>query len=92
MPSYRVCFINEIPRNEKLFRCCQRSIFIRSARTPGKGDRGREEAIRQTRRHPRLENSRSSDRDRANRHRDDTRRRHTFPGHLQWECTLGIET
>jgi hypothetical protein len=36
MPSYRVCFINEIPRNEKLFRCCQRSIIIRSARTPGR--------------------------------------------------------
>jgi hypothetical protein len=34
MPSYRVCFINEIPRNEKLFRCYQRSIIIRSARTP----------------------------------------------------------
>ena len=42
MPSYRVCFINEIPRgniNEiprgnKLFRCCQRSIVIRSARSP----------------------------------------------------------
>ena len=34
MPSYRVCFINEIPRNERLFRCCQRSIVIRSARTP----------------------------------------------------------
>jgi len=33
MPSYRVCFINEIPRNEKLFRCCQRSMIIRSART-----------------------------------------------------------
>jgi hypothetical protein len=33
MPSYRVCFMNEIPRNEKLFRCCQRSIIIRSART-----------------------------------------------------------
>ena len=31
MPSYRVCFINEIPRNERLFRCCQRSIVIRSA-------------------------------------------------------------
>jgi hypothetical protein len=31
MPSYRVCFINEIPRNERLFRCCQRSIIIRSA-------------------------------------------------------------
>jgi hypothetical protein len=38
MPSYRVCFINEIPRNEKLFRCCQRPIIIRSART---SDRGR---------------------------------------------------
>jgi hypothetical protein len=34
MPSYRVRFINEIPRNERLFRCCQRSIIIRSARTP----------------------------------------------------------
>jgi hypothetical protein len=34
MPSYRVSFINEIPRNEKLFRCCQRVIVIRSARTP----------------------------------------------------------
>jgi len=33
MPSYRVCFINEIPRNQKLFRCCQRSIVVRSART-----------------------------------------------------------
>jgi hypothetical protein len=33
MSSYRVSFINEIPRNEKLFRCCQRSIIIRSART-----------------------------------------------------------
>ena len=34
MPSYRVRFINEIPRNERLFRCCQRSIIVRSARTP----------------------------------------------------------
>jgi hypothetical protein len=34
MPSYRVCFINEIPRDSKLFRCCQRSIVIRSARSP----------------------------------------------------------
>ena len=31
MPTYRVCFMNEIPRNDKLFRCCQRSIIIRSA-------------------------------------------------------------
>jgi len=31
MPNYRVRFINEIPRNEQLFRCCQRSIVIRSA-------------------------------------------------------------
>ena len=31
MPGYRVCFINEIPRNDKLFRCCQRSLMIRSA-------------------------------------------------------------
>jgi hypothetical protein len=34
MPSYRVCFINEIPRNNKLFRCCQRSIIIPSAPSP----------------------------------------------------------
>jgi hypothetical protein len=33
MSSYRVCFINEIPRHEKLFRCCQRTIVIRSARS-----------------------------------------------------------
>ena len=33
MPSYRVRFINEIPRNERLFRCCQRSIIVRSAST-----------------------------------------------------------
>jgi hypothetical protein len=31
MPSYRACFINEIPRNDKLFRCCQRTIVIPSA-------------------------------------------------------------
>jgi len=31
MPAYHVCFMNEIPRNNKLFRCCQRSIVIRSA-------------------------------------------------------------
>lgn len=31
MPSYRVCFMNEIPRNDRLFRCCQRSILIPSA-------------------------------------------------------------
>ena len=34
MTSYRVCFFNEIPRNDRLFRCCQRSIVIRAARTP----------------------------------------------------------
>jgi hypothetical protein len=31
MPGYHVRFINEIPQNERLFRCCQRSIIIRSA-------------------------------------------------------------
>ena len=31
MPSYRVCFMNEIPRNDRLFRCCQRSILVRFA-------------------------------------------------------------
>ena len=34
MPSYRVCFINDIPRSDKLFHCCQRSIVIRVARSP----------------------------------------------------------
>ena len=34
MPGYRVCFFNEIPRDGRLFRCCQRSIVIRAARTP----------------------------------------------------------
>jgi hypothetical protein len=34
MSSYRVFFMNEIPRNDKLFRCCQRSIIIRLARSP----------------------------------------------------------
>jgi hypothetical protein len=29
--DYRVCFLNDIPRNDKLFRCCQRSIVVRSA-------------------------------------------------------------
>jgi hypothetical protein len=33
MASYRVRFVNEIPRNDKLFRCCQRVIVIRSARS-----------------------------------------------------------
>ncbi|HTW87010.1 MAG TPA: hypothetical protein VMD75_03285 [Candidatus Binataceae bacterium] len=33
MTSYRVCFMNEFPRNDKLFRCCQRSVLIRSARS-----------------------------------------------------------
>ncbi len=31
MASYLVCFMNEIPRNRKLFRCCQRAIIIASA-------------------------------------------------------------
>ncbi len=31
MASYQVCFMNEIPRNRKLFRCCQRAIIIASA-------------------------------------------------------------
>lgn len=34
MPSYRVSFINQIPRGGRLFRCCQRSIVIRRARSP----------------------------------------------------------
>jgi hypothetical protein len=31
MPSYCVRFINEIARNERLYRCCQRAIIIQSA-------------------------------------------------------------
>ena len=34
MTGYRVCFFNEIPRNHQLFKCCQRAIVIRAARTP----------------------------------------------------------
>ena len=34
MPSYRVRFINEIARNERLYRCCQRVIIIQSAPSP----------------------------------------------------------
>ena len=34
MPSYRVSFFNDIPRNAKLFHCCQRSIVVRAARSP----------------------------------------------------------
>ena len=34
MPSYRVSFINDIPRGGKLFHCCQRSVVIRAARNP----------------------------------------------------------
>ena len=40
MPSDRVCFIYKIPRNDRLFRCCQRSIIIRSARTPERAIEG----------------------------------------------------
>jgi hypothetical protein len=32
MPSYRVSFVNEIARNDKVFHCVQRTILIRSAR------------------------------------------------------------
>ena len=34
MPSYRVSFMNDIPRGGKLFHCCQRLIVIRAARNP----------------------------------------------------------
>ena len=34
VPSYRVSFINDIPRSAKLFHCCQRSIVVRTARSP----------------------------------------------------------
>ena len=34
MPSYRVSFMNDIPRGGKLFHCCQRSVVIRAARNP----------------------------------------------------------
>ena len=35
MASYRVNVMNEIPGNDRLFRCCQRSILIRSAPRAG---------------------------------------------------------
>ena len=44
MPSYRVCFMNEIPKNDKLFHCCQRSIIVNSAPS---GEQAIEEAKRQ---------------------------------------------
>ena len=34
MPTYRVSFMNDIPRGGKLFHCCQRSIVISAARSP----------------------------------------------------------
>jgi 1,2-phenylacetyl-CoA epoxidase PaaB subunit len=34
LADYRVCFLNNIPRNDRLYRCCQRSIVVRSARDP----------------------------------------------------------
>jgi hypothetical protein len=34
MPSYRVSFINDIPRGGRLYHCCQRSVVIRAARSP----------------------------------------------------------
>jgi hypothetical protein len=33
MSSYRVFFVNEVPRGEKLIRCCQRIILVRSAKS-----------------------------------------------------------
>jgi 1,2-phenylacetyl-CoA epoxidase PaaB subunit len=33
MSSYRVFFVNEVPQGERLFRCCQRMILVRSARS-----------------------------------------------------------
>jgi hypothetical protein len=40
MTSYRVCFLNEIARNAKVYRCCQRSILIRLARSPERAIEG----------------------------------------------------
>jgi len=34
LTDYRVCFLNDIPRNDKLFRCCQRSFVVRSSQSP----------------------------------------------------------
>ncbi len=33
MPVYRVCFLNQISRDSGFFRCRQRSVVIRSARS-----------------------------------------------------------
>src|SRR5579871_2273569 len=37
LTSYRVCFFNEIPRNDRIFKCCQRSNVVRSAASPEQG-------------------------------------------------------
>ncbi len=34
MPSYRVDFMNEFARNSQVHKVCQRSIVVRSARSP----------------------------------------------------------
>jgi hypothetical protein len=34
VPSYRVDFLNQFARNEKVFRVCQRSIVVRKAESP----------------------------------------------------------
>lgn len=34
MPSYRVDFMNEFARNRRVHKVCQRSIVVRSARSP----------------------------------------------------------
>jgi hypothetical protein len=44
MTSYRVCFFNEIPRNDRLFKCCQRSIVIRAGARPNGQSKPRKSA------------------------------------------------
>ncbi len=34
MLSYRVSFVNKLPKGGRLFRCCQRVLLIRRARSP----------------------------------------------------------
>ncbi|HTT78754.1 MAG TPA: hypothetical protein VMF86_03660, partial [Stellaceae bacterium] len=34
LAEYRVCFLNKFSRNERIYKCCQRSIVIRLAPNP----------------------------------------------------------
>jgi hypothetical protein len=72
MTSYRVCFFNEIPRNDRLFKCCQRSIVICAARTPERAIEAAKKRFSPTGGHPRLEDPHCVGRDRTDRPRTNT--------------------